>query len=79
MKLVSVDILIHRNGKDILQGSFIMGREIEGIILLQFIALLRQFIAIEDAGFPGIQLLAPVCPAVPPLSSEAPSAVCTMK
>ncbi len=58
MELVGVDILIHRNREDILLRCFIMRREIECIILtLANIAFFSQFIAIIDAGFPGIQLL----------------------
>ena len=60
MKLVGIDVLIHRNGKDVLLRSLIVRREIEGIICLQVIALLSKLIAIVNAGFPGIQLLATV-------------------
>ena len=60
MKLVGIDVLIHRNGKDVLLRSLIVRREIEGIICLQVIPLLGKLIAIVNAGFPGIQLLAAV-------------------
>ena len=60
MKLIGIDVLIHWNGKDVLLRCLIVRREIEGIICLQVIPLPGKFIAIVNAGFPGIQLLAAV-------------------
>ena len=54
LELILVEHLVHRYGKDVLFGHFVVTREVVCVVRLQLIAIVSQQVTIVYASFPGV-------------------------